>query len=148
MISRALLLLLAAVGLYVALAIGATAFGKPLARTHPSILSAFSFQKGPLSWSYSFDEGLVGPFEIGSSRENAFQSATRCKCFWAYPLAKNEPRVRFGEVPAQSTDKYFPADGEALISSYTDTGATNYKLTFANARLQRVKAYSYLLAGL
>jgi hypothetical protein len=141
---RPLATALSIVGTYAVLAIGVTAFGRPLARNHAGVLDAFSFQEGPFSWSYSFDGGAVGPFVIGGPREEAIQSAIACNCFWAYPLVPQKPRVRLADVPQQALSSYFPRDGEALLSD----GAAQYILIFANGRLERVTRSRFVFAGL
>ena len=136
---------LAIIGTYALIAFGVTAFGKPLARHHAAILNMFSFQEGPFSWSYSFDTGDVGPFATGGTRERAVQSALECKCFWAYPLAPQMPRVPLGAVRQHSLGVYVPEDGEALLTSYD---GEQYSLYFNEGRLQRVTRSRLVFAGL
>jgi hypothetical protein len=135
---------LSILGAYALVAVSVTAFGRPLARNHAAVLDAFSFQEGPFSWSYSFDRGTVGPFAIERPREEAIQSAMRCNCFWVYPLAPDEPRVMMADIPQQSLGRYFPNNGEALLSD----GAAQYVLVFGKGQLERVTRSRFIFAGL
>ena len=135
------------IGFIAVLAASVTIFGKPLARKHASVLNVLSFQEGPFSWSYSFSVGTVGPFRIGDSRQKAIQSATDCKCFWAYSLAPNEGRIPLNDVPNGSMTMYFPQDGYALLSAYKSS-APQYHLLFAQGRLKHVTVSKFIFAGL
>ena len=90
--------------------------------------------------------GTVGPFVIKSTRENVVRSAVLAEQFWIYPQISQEPRVLLTEVSQQEIGKYFPIYGDALVSVIGST--ENYRLTFANGKLIRVRRTYALLSGL
>ena len=130
----------------VATSVLVTYSGKPLARRHSWVLNDFSFQEGPFSWGYEFNDGSVGPFEIGRSWEETIGSARQCKWFWAYPLSQNAPSVLLSDVPKQSLAGYFPRDGSALL--VIEGSQVQYLLHFKDASLRKIDVGRYIFAGL
>lgn len=110
---------------------GVWALRPSLGRSRPDLAALVSFDDGPLTFSWTYKEGEVGPFIIGESR-----STTRQRLANLSLLEQDEAQLRGQEakwrvaLPAQSG------------------GYSIYTLTFAGERLASVKAFYSLFAGL
>jgi hypothetical protein len=131
---------------YLALAIGLTVVGMPLARFAPGLLTYFSFRDGPFAWSYEVRNGTVTPFKIGNSRDQVWETIKRCRCFMIYPGGEL-PRMSFGELaPAQLTD--LTHRDNLMVSRQNFGSPVLYQLTFEHDDLAVARISSSAFAGL
>lgn len=133
--------------MYASLAVGLSLFGRPLARTNPGVLSAFSFKDGPLAWSYTFRDGVVVPFSVGDSSEIVAQKALECGCFTLYPRRENEPR---SALDRNNVKNIIRGENEynILLTKVELWSIIQYELKFKDNRLSEIRLSSALFSGM
>ena len=129
---------------------GANFFGKNLARQYCGILTYFSFQNGPFSWSYNYNVGIVGPFAIGSYLPTAIIKISNSDSeYIMFDPSSNKFGENINSINASSMSSNVSAfDGDLAFRTYKDGAEVIYIVGVSGGYINYVRASGSFFNGL